>query len=385
MQLILSVPWLSLEKKGAIFTVEGEPGLLLLKAQLGLPADLCSMCNRVPFGRCLCGLAAESRRPVFAGSLDARHTTRYSEIREHGHYVVPIRRGEQVEGVLCTYLAPGHEREERELEFLEAIASALAGVLIRRRAEDERRRAQERLADARRLESPGRRAPARGGGQRRRWGGARLRQHPRHRPWGGVLIRHLSTGGFPHVTSAVEALLRATKRGSELTRKLMEVGREGAPAPATPPLLLDDALRDMRGTLQHLLGEGVELRLETAAAGARISIERGDLERVLLNLAANARDAMPSGGRLTVRTTRRAPGRVELEIADTGSGMPPEIRDLIFEPFFTTKPQGKGTGLGLPTVLHLVRGAGGEVELETQAGAGTSFRLTFACAGNDPQ
>jgi CheY-like chemotaxis protein len=104
--------------------------------------------------------------------------------------------------------------------------------------------------------------------------------------------------------------------------------------------------------------------------------DRGQLEQVLLNLALNARDAMPAGGKLTLATTRTA-DEIALSVSDEGVGIPAELRSKIFEPFFTTKAPGKGTGLGLASCYGIVKQAGGRLELQSAPGAGSTFRATF--------
>lgn len=146
LDLVLWIPWLSIERKGAIFVVEDAPGVLVLRASRGLSPPLHSACARVPFGTCLCGQAAASRAPVYAGHLDERHTTRYLGIADHGHYCVPIRGGDATLGVITTYLVPGHQPAAIEFEFLMAVADTLAGVIMRRRAHGEVEALRRQLA-----------------------------------------------------------------------------------------------------------------------------------------------------------------------------------------------------------------------------------------------
>jgi putative methionine-R-sulfoxide reductase with GAF domain len=149
LDLILWIPWLSIERKGAIFLVENDPGTLVMAASRGLDMPLLSSCSRVPFGTCLCGQAAASGAAVYAADLDERHTTRYLGIAPHGHYCVPIRSGNTTLGVINTYLVAGHEPSAIDFEFLMAVADALAGVLIRRRVTSECDLLRRRLNDAR--------------------------------------------------------------------------------------------------------------------------------------------------------------------------------------------------------------------------------------------
>jgi PAS domain S-box-containing protein len=134
---LVSIPWLTLESRGVIFLVEDEPYALVMKAQQGLAQPLQIACARLPFGRCLCGRAAETGEIVFADAVDDRHENRYRGISAHGHYCVPISSSDRkVLGVFTVYLKEGHQRDEKEEEFLRAVADLLAGIIGRRRAEE---------------------------------------------------------------------------------------------------------------------------------------------------------------------------------------------------------------------------------------------------------
>jgi len=148
--IILSAPFMPLERKGGIFLVEKEQNMLVLKAGSGLPNSLRAMCALVPFGECLCGRAAAARKLVFAGELDERHDHRYKGILPHGHYNIPIlsqvKKG-RVLGVIVLYVHAGHKRDKKEEEFLDAVANTLAGIIERKQAEQSLRQS-EALSDA---------------------------------------------------------------------------------------------------------------------------------------------------------------------------------------------------------------------------------------------
>ncbi|HSA94323.1 MAG TPA: ATP-binding protein [Terriglobales bacterium] len=181
-----------------------------------------------------------------------------------------------------------------------------------------------------------------------------------------------------------EEIQRAGERGTTLVNQLLAYTGQQAFHPQ--PVDLNELLADMDDLLRRLLGEDVELGLELAADAGWVLADRSQLEQMILNLAANARDAMPSGGRLTLKTARTeaagtaygpvpALGCVLLEVRDTGVGMNTETRQRAFDPFFTTKVPGKGTGLGLATVERVVKGAGGAIQLESHPGRGTMVRI----------
>jgi len=147
-------------------------------------------------------------------------------------------------------------------------------------------------------------------------------------------------------------------------------------------------IRDFASLMRQAVGEAVTLDLDLASGPLNTHVDPTQLETALLNLVVNARDAMPDGGRICIATRVEGgpsnPGRVEIEVRDTGVGMSEEIRSRVFEPFFTTKEVGKGSGLGLSQVYGFVRQSEGEVRVESAPGEGTAFRLLLpASAGRN--
>jgi len=150
--------------------------------------------------------------------------------------------------------------------------------------------------------------------------------------------------------------------------------------------------------LQRLIGEDVDLRTVTSPRIGKVKVDRGQIEQVIMNLAINARDAMPNGGTLTIETADifldepyasshvgvKVGPHVLLSVADSGLGMTPEVQARIFEPFFTTKERGKGTGLGLSTVLGIVEQSGGSISVSSEPGRGATFRIYFPLTDEDP-
>jgi two-component system, cell cycle sensor histidine kinase and response regulator CckA len=157
-------------------------------------------------------------------------------------------------------------------------------------------------------------------------------------------------------------------------RQLLAFSRADLSEPGT--LDLNDVVESVRRMLDRLLVESVEIRTELTDADTTVFADGGQLEQVLLNLAVNARDAMPEGGRLTI-VTDVDEDSVVLRVSDTGVGMDEHTRERVFDPFFTTKAKGEGTGLGLSTVYGIVTKAGGRIAVTSTLGLGTAFTITL--------
>jgi CheY-like chemotaxis protein len=185
--------------------------------------------------------------------------------------------------------------------------------------------------------------------------------------------------------SRVEEIRKAAERGAWLTNQLLAYSRNQLLEPAI--LQINSVVEEMDGMLRCVLGEDIALELVVDPDLGWAKVDPGQLQQIVLNLAGNARDAMPKGGRLRIETlnvsirskTQKpqsfiAPGEyVGLVVQDTGIGLDEETRTRIFEPFFTTKEKGKGTGLGLATVYGIVKQSGGYIWVESQLGRGSSF------------
>jgi two-component system, cell cycle sensor histidine kinase and response regulator CckA len=187
----------------------------------------------------------------------------------------------------------------------------------------------------------------------------------------------------------VSEIRKSGERATQLTRQLLAFGRRQALD--LKPISLADVLKDSQSMLRRLVGDGIEVVMKTAPDLWPIMADPGQIQQVLMNLAANARDAMPSGGKLTARAWNHVqrwespaeeptlkPGEyVLLTVEDSGVGMDEETRSHVFEPFFTTKPPGRGTGFGLSTVYGIVTQSGGWISVQSHPGRGTTFRIRF--------
>jgi CheY-like chemotaxis protein len=180
---------------------------------------------------------------------------------------------------------------------------------------------------------------------------------------------------------------KAANRGAELTSQLLAYSRRHA---VEPQLLdLNALVADMQSMLRRMIGEHIDLSTQLGSGLGTVKADAGQMQQVIMNLAINARDAMPRGGKISIRTANvvvgsdheRArfgtqPGRyVMLQVSDTGQGIDPAALERVFEPFFTTKEKGKGTGLGLATVYGIVKQGRGDVWAQSEPGKGSTFTI----------
>ena len=201
----------------------------------------------------------------------------------------------------------------------------------------------------------------------------------------------MSAGADDRMRNGLEQIRRAADRAASLTQQLLAFSRKQVLQPRV--LDLNEAVADVQKMLSRVIGEDIELVASLHPSLITVKADPGQVEQVLVNLAVNARDAMPHGGKLTMETSNveisaeqgrdleLAPGRyVMLKVTDTGHGMDAATVAHIFEPFFTTKRMGKGTGLGLATVYGILKQSGGGIQVSSEAGSGTEFHIYLPAA-----
>jgi PAS domain S-box-containing protein len=272
-------------------------------------------------------------------------------------------------------------------EVTVAVAIMVRNVTDRNRMLAERRASEARLRQAERMETVGQLA-----------GGI---AHDFNSLLGAItgfagLVADASADR-PEVRADAEQILTVARRAARLTRELLIFSRR---EPAQPELIdLNAVIVGVDDLLAISLGGRVELRFELAAEVPEVLADRGQMEQALLNLAVNARDAMPGGGTLTLATGQADLGRghpgarpglspgcyAELTVSDTGCGMSAEVAQRAFEPFFTTKPLGEGAGLGLATAFGIVTQAGGTISIDSEEGTGTVFHVYLPAASTPRQ
>ncbi len=205
-----------------------------------------------------------------------------------------------------------------------------------------------------------------------------------------LLLMDSKVGDRGHIE--LSGIAKAAQMGARLTKRLLTLSRQEK---ANVELLdFNQLISDMSGLLQRIVPSMIEIKMELASDLSPIMADRDQMEQVLMNLAVNAKDAMPEGGCLTFKTDLfelascseplnarlgAAETCVRLEVSDTGVGMVPDVAEHAFEPFFSTKPRDKGSGLGLSMVYGIIKGHGGHVSIESAEGQGTRFIITLPC------
>ncbi|MES2936544.1 MAG: response regulator [Pseudomonadota bacterium] len=194
------------------------------------------------------------------------------------------------------------------------------------------------------------------------------------------------------VKPVVERAKSAARRGARLTGQLLSFARSQSLVPK--PTNVNQLLLGMKDLLEISVGSGVEVELDLCENPAAVVLDPNQLEMAVLNLAANSRDAMPEGGKLTISTCAedreaeqelQAGHCVVVRVSDTGKGIPPQLLPKVFDPFFTTKPIGQGTGLGLSQVYGFARQSGGVAHVKSEVGKGTTVELVFPTVSDDAE
>ncbi len=255
--------------------------------------------------------------------------------------------------------ARGRVRLVRERAFASEIDRRVVGIV---HDVTEERRTEEELRHAQRMEAIGTLASG-------------IAHDFNNLLMGITGMAELAMRRLPKGHRAIEVLARikdAAFRGSSLTRQLIDFGANRTSE--AEPIVVDEVLEESRDLIVRLVGDHVAVVFDLRAAAARVRVIPGDIGQLVLNLVTNARDAMPGGGAIQIRTNIAADA-LELRVIDNGAGMDEDTRARIFEPFFTTKATGKGTGLGLSTVFAVCRRLRGKIQVDSELGRGTTFTI----------
>jgi len=351
--------------------------------------------RRIKVGESLSGIVAATCAPLRLDDVteDTRlipvHRSAVKRLGYRAFLGVPIKVGERVTGVLSirTRRPTGFSKDDETIAtaFASQAATALENARLFREvqvAAEEVSRAQAALLQAQKMDAIGRLA----GGVAHDFNNLLTIIHGRCE----ILLKRFERGTKPR--QDLDLIQRTAHRAAALTKQLLAFSRQQVLQPRV--LHLNAAVGESVSMLQRLIGEHITLTTVPSAQRDLVKADPTQLEQILMNLAINARDAMPRGGRLTIETAdteldenfaREHPGaatgpHIRLSVSDDGVGMSAEIQGRIFEPFFTTKDKGRGTGLGLSMVYGIVKQHGGYIGVRSEQGRGTTFEIYLPCA-----
>jgi signal transduction histidine kinase/CheY-like chemotaxis protein len=373
--LVTSVPSLSLDAKGCIFTLGDAPDSLVMRVQRGLTDDVCMTCKGVPFGYCVCGRAAAAKDVVFCNAIDHTHEAVFEGMKPHGHYCVPILNHDEVTGLLNIYVREGHPWDEREDRFLRSVANTLAGIIERKRVEQDLEHARDMAEMANRTKTEF----------------LANMSHELRTPLNSIIgFSDLILGqifGAVTVPQYLEYTRDINESGRHLLRLIndildvsrIEVGKlELHDQPIDVGRLLDGCRRLVS---ERAAAHRLVMPVAADTAGAALVADETRVKQILLNLLSNAIKFTPDGGEVALDVHLDDRGRFVFTVADTGIGIAANDMEKVMSPFGqadgTLARRYEGAGLGLPLAKSLAELHGAVLGVDSEPGRGTRVTVTF--------
>lgn len=370
---IISVPWLSVEPKGAILLVEEQPEVLVMKAQKGLSPELVDMCSQVPFGRCICGCAAASGKVQFVRRLDGRHENKVEDMEPHGHCCVPIKlTNKEIAGVINLYVKENQVLGNQEQDFLSGVADVLAGAIERKRAEDELKNlnaelgktidkltlANRELGDFAHITAHDLKAPLRAIGS-----------------LSGMISLHYGENLDERGKELLDLLVQRTERMSEQISSILRYSELGHIREKKGSVNLNVLVKDVISDIAP--PKNIKIRIEGTLP--TVMCEKTPIFQTFQNLLDNAIKYIDKPkGQIVV-------GCIEdddfwrFNVTDNGRGIEEKYFEKVFKMFQTLSPRDEAgtTGIGLSVVKKIVELHGGSVWIESEPGKGSTFFFTL--------
>jgi PAS domain S-box-containing protein len=376
--LLISIPWLSLESKGCIFLTGEQPDLLVMAVHSGLSPAVFEECARIPFGKCLCGKAAAAKLLIFYDHIDDTHSVNYPGIMPHGHYCIPIIFKDRVLGVINTYVKLGHLYSEMEASFLVDVSNILAGIIARHQAE----------ARAIEVETLKRTSKAK----------SELLANVAHelrtplvsiKGFIETLLENDVNWNNEQRISFLKSANNETDRLNYLIKDLLDVSRieSGKFALSLKKCSIGEIIESARPVVKAITSRH-KLSISLSSEMTELMVDKLRIVQVITNLVENATKFSPEGSTIMI-ATHVEDNNLVIRIIDEGVGIPPEAVNQLFSRFFQIepKPSGKimGTGLGLTICKGIVEAHGGKIWVESPQGKGSKFSFSIPVISNKQQ
>ena len=362
-----------------IWTLNQEGSMLELQASAGIYTHLDGTHSRVPMGKFKVGIIAEERQPHLTDDvindplLNEQGWATREGVKSFAGY--PLIVEDEVIGVMCVFAK--HSLTETAINAMESVSKGIANGIKRKRMEQAYLQSEEQLRQSQKIEAVGRLA----GGIAHDFNNflAVIMLH--------VDMLNLQLPVNSPLRYRIDEIKSVTNNAAGMVKQLLAFGRKQTLQPH--PIVLNQVVKEFIEVLRPLVGADIEIKLDLETDLGICFVDQNQIFQVLMNLAVNARDAMPNGGILKIKTSNisfkkndaakpkvQPSGEyIELTVTDNGVGMDADVQSQIFEPFFTTKEVGKGTGLGLATVYGIVKQSKGFIWAESQEYEGTSFKI----------
>ena len=374
--MLLKIPWFASQSTGSIFLADDHNNLVL-RAQIGLGNKIQKLCKTVPFGWCLCGRAASSKKVVFADCIDKSHKVVFNGIEPHGHYCVPILSFGKTLGVINVYTAEGHTYDGKEVQFLQSMASVLAGIIVRKRAEEEVKqsnaeleKANVELKEADKLKSIF----------------LASMSHELRTPLNSIigfttLMQQGMTGAINNEQKSQLGIVKGSANhllsliNDVLDLSKLEAGRVDL---IVEKFNLYDLLSESLGTFAPMVKvKNIQLNSDYPSDLTLCNDPRR-LKQIIINLVSNAVKFTDKGNVNVLATTQN--GNLMIQVKDTGMGMMDADMRRLFQPFQQLNEQlvksREGTGLGLYLSRKLANLMGGDISAVSEFGVGSIFTVT---------
>lgn len=394
---IIAIPWFALEARGAIFLTGNDPRELVIRAHRGLSSALVAACSRIPFGKCLCGKAAKDGATVFADCVNQCHEIAFDNMKPHGHYCVPIISADKVIGVINLYVTAGHKRDTKEDDFLKSSANLIAGIIERKKSEEQiqvlnaelEQRVELRTAELKSAYEELKKL------DQVKSDFISMVSHELRTPLSiikeGVALIFTEVVG--HISQKQKNILDMVSSGinrlARLINDLLDLSKIEAGNVELKKNLADITaiVRDCEIRWRPEAGnKHQELTVVLPESSVNLYISPDRILQVIDNLISNAVKFTPENGKIKLELADKK-DRVEITVSDNGPGIAKENFPKVFERFQqfsrTVGPGAKGTGLGLAISKQLVEIHKGGISFESELDKGSKFTFWLPKVDNE--